>query len=65
MVADLAPLRGEHRATHLEHLICTLARTWTAYYQPDISFGYKIYDSSSGEMLLNHQLQRVASALSE
>lgn len=64
-VVDLSLLRGPNRDTHLANLMSAVARTWATYFQPDISFGYKLFDSSCGDCAVNHYLQRVASELSE
>ena len=65
IIVDLSVLRGPHRATHLGNLISAVARTWAVSYRPDISYGYKLYDSSCGDCAVNHYLQRVASELSK
>ena len=65
IVVDLALLRGPDRDTNLANFISAVARTWATYHQPDISFGYTLYDSSCGEYAVNHYIQKVASELSK
>jgi hypothetical protein len=64
-VLDLAPLRGEERPAHLQHLAAALARAWAAFRAGDTSFGYSLYDSATGDYILGARLQREAAALSE
>jgi hypothetical protein len=64
-VLDLAPLRGEERPAHLQHLAAALARAWAAFRAGDTSFGYSLYDSATGDYILGARLQRAAAALSE
>jgi hypothetical protein len=65
IIADVAHLRGADRDTHLRNLMCALARAWAAYHQADITFGYRLYDSTSNDYLLSSHLQRVAAELGE
>jgi hypothetical protein len=64
-VVDLSLLRGLSRDAHLANLISVVARTYATYFQPDVSFGYKLFDSSCGDCAVDYYLQRVASELSK
>jgi hypothetical protein len=64
-VVDLSLLRGPNREAHLAQLMSTVARTYAAYFQADISFGYKLFDSSCGDCAVNSYLPRVAAELSK
>ena len=63
-VVDIANLRESERELHLQKLWCAVARTWTTYFKPDITFGYKIYDSANNDFLIESHVQRIATALS-
>lgn len=64
VLADLAILRGADREANLDALTATLTRTWAAYHQANVTFGYTLFDSSCGIQHLSSYLQRVASDLS-
>lgn len=60
---DMSLLRRESRASHIENLNCAIARCWAASYRPNMSFGFKLYDSELGEYALQALLRGVAAEL--